>query len=103
MTGCKGVQRPPRRRLITSTLPASTCSTACDVQGGHELNAFLEVVEIRPAPVAAEHLEAARLAWRRLGKGRHPATLNFGDRFARVLAQVTAEPLLYKGNKLCPH
>ncbi|MYA87087.1 MAG: type II toxin-antitoxin system VapC family toxin [Boseongicola sp. SB0662_bin_57] len=67
-------------------------------QAGHELNAFLEVGEIRQAPVTAEHMETARQAWRRFGKGRHPAALNFGDCFAYALAQVTAEPLLYKGN-----
>ena len=48
-------------------------------EAGHELDAFLEHAAIEPAPVTAEHLEAARQAWRRFGKGRHPAALNFGD------------------------
>ena len=48
--------------------------------------------------MTAEHLEAARRAWRRFGKGRHPAALNFGDCFAYALAQATGEPLLYKGD-----
>ena len=43
------------------------------------------------------HLEAAREAWRRCGKGRHPAALNFGGSFAYALARVTGEPLLCKG------
>ena len=68
------------------------------VRAGRELNAFLDVAEIRAAPVTAEHLEAARQAWRRFGKGRHPAALNLGERFACALARVTAEPLRYKGN-----
>jgi len=66
-------------------------------EAGHELDAFLEHARIEPAPVTAEHLEAARRAWRRFGKGRHPAALNFGDCFAYALAQITGEPLLYKG------
>ena len=49
-------------------------------------------------PVTAEHLKAARRAWRRYGKGRHPAALNFGDCFAYALAQATGEPLLFKGD-----
>ena len=66
-------------------------------EAGRELDAFLERAEIEPAPVTAEELEAARQAWRRFGKGRHPAALNFGDCFAYALAQTTGEPLLFKG------
>ncbi len=65
---------------------------------GHELDVFMEHAEIEPAPVTAEHLDVARQAWRRFGKGRHPAALNLGDCFAYALAQVTGEPLLYKGD-----
>lgn len=39
-----------------------------------------------------------RRAWRRFGKGRHPAGLNFGDCFSYALAVATGEPLLFKGN-----
>ena len=42
--------------------------------------------------------EAAVAAWRRFGKGRHPAALNFGDCFAYALASLDALPLLFKGN-----
>ena len=64
---------------------------------GHEFNVFLERAGIELAPVTAEHLEAARRAWRRFGKGNHPATLNFGDCFAYTLAETTGEPLPFKG------
>ena len=37
-------------------------------------------------------------AFRRFGKGRHPAALNIGDCFAYALAKATGEPLLFKGN-----
>lgn len=67
-------------------------------EAGHELDEFLELAEIEPTPVTAEHLAAARQAWRQFGKGRHPAALNFGDCFAYALAQVSGEPLLYKGD-----
>ncbi len=66
-------------------------------EAGHELDAFLGHAGIEPTPVTAEHLAAARVAWRRFGKGRHPAGLNFGDCFAYALAHVTGELLLYKG------
>ena len=36
-------------------------------------------------------------AFRRYGKGRHAARLNFGDCFSYALAKQTGEPLLFKG------
>ena len=65
---------------------------------GHELDVFLERAGIEMIPVTTEHLEVARRAWRRFGKGNHPAALNFGDCFAYALAKVENEPLLFKGN-----
>ena len=64
---------------------------------GHELDLFLRDAEIELAPVTVEHLEAARRAWRRFGKGNHPASLNIGDCFAYALAALMDEPLLFKG------
>ena len=64
---------------------------------GHALDRFLKAAVIELEPVTAEHMEAARRAWRRFGKGNHPAALNFGDCFAYALADVTGEPLLFKG------
>ena len=63
----------------------------------HGLDTLLERAEIELVPVTLEHLEAARRAWRRFGKGNHPAALNFGDCFAYALARTTGEPLLFKG------
>ena len=64
---------------------------------GQRLDLFLEQVGIEQVAVTAEHVAEARQAWRRFGKGNHPAALNFGDCFAYALAAVTGEPLLFKG------
>ena len=48
--------------------------------------------------VTDEQIAVARAAFRRFGKGRHPAALNFGDCFSYVLASVGGEPLLFKGD-----
>ena len=64
---------------------------------GQECDAFLEKAEIDSEPVLPEHAQEARRAWRRFGKGNHPAALNFGDCFAYALARTTGEPLLFKG------
>ncbi len=66
-------------------------------EAGHELDAFLEEAAIELVPVTLDQAQAARRAWRRFGKGNHPAGLNFGDCFAYALAKETGEPLLYKG------
>lgn len=65
---------------------------------GRALDAFLASAEVATAPITLEQMEVARDAWRRYGKGNHPAALNFGDCFAYALAVATGEPLLFKGN-----
>jgi ribonuclease VapC len=42
--------------------------------------------------------QLARDAFRRFGKGRHPAGLNFGDCCTYALARASGEPLLFKGD-----
>ena len=64
---------------------------------GQECDAFLDKAGIDPAPVRPEHAQEARRAWRRFGKGNHPAALDFADCFAYALARTTGEPLLFKG------
>ncbi len=64
---------------------------------GEELDAFIETAGIELAPVTVEQAQAARRAWRRFGRGDHPTKLNLGDCFAYALADLTGEPLLFKG------
>ena len=45
----------------------------------------------------AQHLELAREAYARYGKGRKSAGLNYGDCFSYALAKATGLPLLFKG------
>jgi ribonuclease VapC len=52
---------------------------------------------VQVVPVDSEQVEIARSAWRRYGKGRHAAGLNFGDCFAYALAAASGEPLLFAG------
>jgi len=64
---------------------------------GREFDLFLGRANLEVVPVDAEQVEIARVAWRRYGKGRHPAALNFGDCLAYALAKTSGEPLLAKG------
>jgi ribonuclease VapC len=64
---------------------------------GREFDLFIIRAQIEIVPIDAELAELARSAWRKYGKGRHPAGLNFGDCFSYALAKATGEPLLAKG------
>ena len=66
--------------------------------GGREFDLWLHRLDAETVPVDAEQAEMARRAWRRFGKGRHPAGLNYGDCFAYALAATRGEPLLFKGD-----
>ena len=49
-------------------------------------------------PVTDAHVGVAMDAWLRFGKGRHPASLNFGDGLAYATAVVASEPLMRVGD-----
>lgn len=63
-----------------------------------DLDQFLRRAGIEIIPFDEEQLAIARSAFRRFGKGRHKACLNFGDCAAYALAEWSGEPLLFKGN-----
>jgi ribonuclease VapC len=64
---------------------------------GREFDLFLVRANLEVVPVDAEQIEIARSAWRKFGKGRHPAALNFGDCFSYALARTSGEQMLAKG------
>ncbi len=66
--------------------------------GRRALEAFLAEAGIVVADVGAEQSALAIEAFRRFGRGRHPAGLNIGDCFAYALARATDEPLLFKAD-----
>ena len=66
--------------------------------GGRELELLVHKATLEIVPVDSDHLAEARRAWRRYGKGRHAANLNFGDLFAYALSRTAGEPLLFKGD-----
>jgi hypothetical protein len=45
-----------------------------------------------------DQADLSRRAFRKFGKGRRSAGLNFGDCFSYALSQALDEPLLFKGN-----
>lgn len=71
-------------------------------QRGHRLvEAYGELVDQTGLRIVAFDQEQSLLAfeaYRRYGKGNHPAALNFGDCASYALARRFNAPLLFKGN-----
>jgi ribonuclease VapC len=88
-------------RLISavSALEASiVIETRKGPSGGRDLDLLLHRANAEVIPFTAEQFEVARNAYRKYGKGIHPAGLNFGDCCTYALARVSGEPLLAKGS-----
>jgi len=87
------------RRMSVATLVES--SIVLEARYGpaavRELDLFIGRAEIELVSVDAEQARVARGAFSRFGKGRHRASLNYGDCFAYALAIVLGEALLCKG------
>jgi len=66
--------------------------------GGRELDLLLHRARIEIIALNSNQVELALAAWRKYGKGNHPAGLNIGDCCAYALAKYSGEPLLFKGN-----
>jgi ribonuclease VapC len=105
-------QEPEAERMATAIAAASTrkmCTvnwleTLMVVEGRYgpesadDTLLLLQELGVEPISFDRNQMVEARTAWRRFGKGHHPASLNLGDCCAYAAAVTTAEPLLFKGN-----
>lgn len=66
-------------------------------EGLRDFDLFVLKAGIEIATVDMEQAKIARMAFRKFGKGRHAANLNFGDCFSYALAKSLDAPLLFKG------
>ena len=96
----RAVRDAPSRRLSTATLVEAgiVMRGRHGDAGARDLDDLLVQAAAEPVPVTAAHAALAREAFRRFGKGRHPAGLNYGDCFSYALAVALAEPLLFVGD-----
>jgi ribonuclease VapC len=90
-----------RTRLISA---ASLLETSIVIESrkgepaGRELDLLIYRAGIEIIAVDPEQAELARHAWRRFGKGRHQAGLNFGDCFVYALAKSRGLAVLCLGH-----
>jgi ribonuclease VapC len=89
----------PVRLISAATVLVATMviETRLGDAGGREFDLWMLKISAEIVAVDAEQTDAARRAWRRYGKGRHAASLNYGDCFSYALAVTRREPLLFKG------
>lgn len=106
------LKEPDARRLASAIAQSSACRlpATCFLEasmlllgrrgedGVRDLDLFLARSGMEIVPFSESQARLAREAFRRYGKGRHPASLNFGDCMTYALARETGEELLFKGN-----
>lgn len=96
----RAIEADPVRLLSAANLVETAIVIEARVgeAGGRELDLLLHKAAIEVVAVDAAQADLARHAYREFGKGRHVASLNYGDCFAYALSYSSGEPLLFKGD-----
>jgi len=96
----QAIDRDPARLMSVANFVE--CSLVLETRFGpdglRDLDLFIARAQVTLVPVDVDQAYVARQAYRKFGKGRHAAALNFGDCFAYALSRTLAEPLLFKGS-----
>ena len=92
--------RAPARAIgaptLTETAIVLSARLRSDARG--YLARFLHEGAIATVPFTEAHFGTAVDAWLRYGKGRHVASLNFGDCLSYATARIAGAPLLCSGD-----
>ncbi len=94
------LERPGACRLsaVTFVETAIVIEARLGASGRAQLDMLLRRIGAEVLPVDAQLAVTVIEVWRRYGRGRHRAKLNFGDCFSYALAAELAEALLFVGN-----
>jgi ribonuclease VapC len=92
--------RSPNCRMSSATLLEASMilESRKGTDGVRDLDLQIARFRIEIVPFTEAQAWLAREAFKRYGKGRHPAKLNFGDCVSYALAKETGEELLFKGS-----
>ncbi len=93
------IEKSPQVAIGANTLVETTIVLSarmhCDARG--LVARLLREAGIVVSSFSEAHYGLALEAWLRFGKGRHPASLNFGDCLSYATARLAGEPLLCVG------
>jgi ribonuclease VapC len=95
---CADVLRIEADLAISAGTMVETLIVAEGKGVGDQMRAFVESFDFEVVPVTAETVRLALEGFRRFGKGRHPAKLNYGDCFSYAAAKYLGCPLLFVGD-----
>ena len=96
----RAIRAAPARRMSA----ASVVEAGIVIQGRlrnageRSLDRLVDHLEVEVIAFTEEHARIARTAYRRFGRGHHPAKLNYGDCVSYALARALGEPLLFVGD-----
>ena len=93
--------RTARNRLLGAPIHVEASMVAFGRRGEpglEQMQALIERLQLEIVPLSDDHARLAIEAFRRFGKGRHRAGLNYGDCFSYALARATSKALLFKGD-----
>lgn len=96
---CRAVLDREPTLLMSAASLTETLIVAAGKGVFEEMQAFLAALEPTIIPLTETRARAAADAYRRWGKGFHPAALNLGDSFAYALAAEHRCPLLFVGKE----
>jgi ribonuclease VapC len=96
----RAIEAAPVRLVsaVTRVEPSFVVEGRKGEAGRERLDRFFVMTGAEIVGVTAQQADIAIDAFRRFGKGRHPAGLNIGDCFAYALAKASGHPLLFKGD-----
>jgi len=95
----EAIRRDRRRAISAATwVEAAIVSERRSAEAAAALDSVLARIVPEIVSVTPDQARVAREAFRRFGRGRHEARLNYGDCFAYALAKERGEPLLFKGD-----
>jgi ribonuclease VapC len=81
--------------MTTNLETAIVIETRFGEPGGRELDLWLHRAAVDLVGVDSEQADAARVAYRMYGRGRHRAGRTYGDCFSYALAKVSGQPLRF--------
>jgi ribonuclease VapC len=87
-----------RRLLMSAAILTEAHIVAARNQRLAEMKMLITASVIEIIPLTSSRAELAAAAYKRFGKGFHPAALNFGDCFSYATAKEFDCPLLYVGD-----
>ena len=96
----EAIENDPTRLMSSGSVLETSLVIESELgqEGARELDLLLHTAAIEIIAFTVDQLKVARHAFRKYGKARHPARLNYGDCFSYALSKTSGEPLLFKGN-----